>query len=144
MLLTLEKIEYGKLNSRQKEAYLLQHVSAKFADFGFITIAVSSDWGGADFIAQHISGAFIKVQQKSRLSFYKKYLNQNLYICFPSNDVWFLYPHDELLKKLLSLGKFEGTKAWDIQGGYSTELSKEHKVLLEPYILQAGLILTVE
>jgi hypothetical protein len=32
------------------------------ADYGFLTMRLSDDWQGADFIAQHIDGAFLKVQ----------------------------------------------------------------------------------
>jgi hypothetical protein len=46
-------IKYEELNARQQEAFNLQKVSAVLADYGFVTIPLSSDWGGADFIAQH-------------------------------------------------------------------------------------------
>jgi len=97
----LRKIAKSELNARQIEAYNLQRVSAVFADLGFVTIRMTSDWGDADFIAQHIDGVFLKVQLKGVLSFYKKYCGKNLFICFPKGEVWYLYPHDEMLERNL-------------------------------------------
>jgi hypothetical protein len=59
--MTFNRIEYESLNSRQREAFNFQKVSAVLADYGFITIRLSSDWRGADFIAQHVDGTFLKV-----------------------------------------------------------------------------------
>jgi len=133
------KTPYPALHSRQQEAYNFQKVSALLADYGFVTIRLSSDWNGADFIAQHFDGAtFLKVQLKGRLSFYKKYVGQDLYICFREIDNWYLYPHDELLDQLLGEGFFNGTKSWDVEGGFSVpRLSKRFNLLLEPYRLGA-------
>lgn len=92
-----KRVAYRSLNSRQKEAFNFQKVSAVLADYGFTTIRLTSDWRGADFIAQHLDGStFLKVQLKSRLTFENKYLKQGLFICFPHGEEWFLYPHDSL------------------------------------------------
>jgi hypothetical protein len=98
-----KRVAYSRLNSRQKEAFNFQKVSAVLADYGFTTIRLTSDWRGADFIAQHFDGStFLKVQLKSRLTFEKKYLKKDLHICFPHGEEWFLYPHDKLLKAVLA------------------------------------------
>jgi len=47
--LKIAKIDYRKLNSRQKENYNFQKVSGILADYGFATIRLSDDWNGADF-----------------------------------------------------------------------------------------------
>lgn len=52
----LKKIEYRKLNARQKENFNFQKVSAILADYGFVTPRLPDDWQGADFIAQHVGG----------------------------------------------------------------------------------------
>jgi hypothetical protein len=143
MDLTLEWIPKSKLNKRQIEAYNLQKVSAVLADLGFVTIRVTSDWGYADFIAQHIDGEFIKVQLKGRLSFYKKYCDKNLFICFPEGEIWYLYPHDEMLEQNLNAG-YIGREFWKVHGGYTNpKLAKGQRVLLEPYKLKPGLKLSV-
>ena len=90
---------------------------------------MTSDWGGADFIAQHKDGVFLKVQLKSRLSFYEKYRGKKLFICFGEKnpDCWYLYPHDEMLEMNLNSGCI-GRDFWNAQGGYSKpKLSKKTK-----------------
>lgn len=137
MPLQLKRIVYKKLKSRQKENYNFQKVSAVFADFGFATIRLSDDWCGADFIAQHIDGVtFYKVQLKGRLTFSKKYQHRNIYICFPSGGQWFLYPHDELLRRVRKRRSFFGTISWSERGGYSfRDLSEEQRAMLKNYRL---------
>lgn len=101
MPLELKKIQYSKLNPRQKENYNYQKFSAVLADYGFVTMRLSDDWQGADFIAQHISGElFLKVQLKSRLTFCKSYKGKNIHIAFRRKNHWYLYAHDELLLRL--------------------------------------------
>lgn len=135
----LEKINYKHLNHRQKESYNFQKVSSIFADYGFATIQLNDDWQSADFLAQHIDGeTYLKVQLKSRLTFHKKYLDKNIYICFPYKREWFLFPHDELLK--IFLEKNEGgmtiSMSWAKAGSYSfSSLSKENRKILEKYRL---------
>jgi hypothetical protein len=104
---------------------------------------MTSDWGGADFIAQHIDGPFLKVQLMGRLSFNKKYSGKNLFICFPQSEIWYLYPHDELLKQNLNM-RLMGREFWKVHGSYSTaKPSKLQKILLEPCQLNPGLQLSV-
>src|SRR5437016_14387824 len=97
----LLKIPYTALNARQKEDFNFQKVSAVLAEYGFVTLRLSDDWQGADFIALHISGEVLRVQLKSRLAFYKKYQGKDLYVAFGEGEAWYLYPHDELLIKIL-------------------------------------------
>jgi len=68
-----KRITYNELNPRQKENYNFQKVSGVLADYGYVTIRLSDDWQGADFIAQHIDGErFLKIQLKGCLTFDKK------------------------------------------------------------------------
>ena len=101
-----EPIEYKVLNARQKENFNFQKIASTLADYGFNCIRLSDDWQGADFIACHIDGnTFVKIQLKGRLHFEKKYKGKNIYIAFNQGGKWYLYPHDELLRK-----KVEGQK----------------------------------
>jgi hypothetical protein len=140
MPISFEKVSYKDLTSRQKEAYNFQKVSALLAEFGYSTIRLTDDWNGADFIAQHRDGkTFFKAQLKSRLSFYDKYSDKDLYICFGRPGRWFLYPHDELRDQVLAKGLMEGTESWEDRRGYSfPRLSKLLAELLEPYRIPAG------
>lgn len=76
------------------EIYNFQKVSAHLAT----TIKLEDDWMGADFIAIHFDGIrYLKVQLKGRLTFDKKYIGKDIFICFFDKQ-WIIYPHDELLK----------------------------------------------
>jgi hypothetical protein len=132
-----KRIRYDSLNARQQEAYNFQKVSAVLADFGFTTIRLSSDWRGADFIAQHLDGiTFLKIQLKGRLTFDKKYCGRNLHVCFRGEDVWYLYPHDALLERVLEITEIGETDSWKQRGQYHfPTLSKALRNELGPYRL---------
>ena len=129
-----EKIQYSELNSKAKEMYNFQKASAKFADYGFTTMWLNNDWQGADFIAVHADGVTdIKVQLKGRLSFNKKYIGKNIYICFIENKEVYVYPHDEVLKQVehrISDNTYLSTGAWS-----TPKLTKQNKELLAQYKL---------
>lgn len=122
------------LSGKQREAYHFQKVSAVLADYGYLTIKLSDDWCGADFIAQHQDGSFLKVQLKGRLTVGKKYERKKLWICFPSDGQWYIYPHDVVLKKLLHEKRASIATTYLAGGGYSFPgLTKELKLMLEKY-----------
>ncbi len=135
MSLRFSKVAYASLNARQKENFNFQKISAVLADYGFSTLRLSDDWQGADFIAQHLDGeTFLKVQLKGRLLFDKKYLGKSLHIAFYDIDDWFLYPHDELLQKVLAETNVAQTQSWIGPGSYSfPSLSRQMREWLEPY-----------
>lgn len=115
-----DRIAYANLNSRQKENYAYQKVSAVLADYGFVTMRLSDDWQGADFIAQHIDGkTMLRVQLKGRMSIHKKYLGKDIYICFSENGQWYFVPHDEYVEWALTNTKIGTSYSWTNGGGYS-------------------------
>ena len=59
-------VTYEDLKPKQKENYNFAKISAVLADYGYVTMRISDDWEGADFIAHHHDGTFLKVQLKSR------------------------------------------------------------------------------
>ena len=130
------KVSYTKLNSRQRENYNFQKISAVLADYGFSTIRLSSDWQSADFIAQHLGGTtFLKVQLKSRLTLEKKYIGRDLHVCFPSGRDWYLFPHDKLMRMVLDDSTIGHSASWE-KGAYSYRtLSRQMKQRLAPYRL---------
>jgi hypothetical protein len=141
MSFELKRIAYNDLNARQRENYNYHKVSAVLADFGFTTLRLSDDWHGADFIAVHIDGvAFLRVQLKGRLSFDKKYVGRGLHIAFREDDVWYLYPHDELLETIVETkGIIVNSASWQDRGRYSfSGLGADVKQLLEPYMIAGG------
>lgn len=135
MALKLERITYSQLNSRQRENYNYQKISSVLADYGFVTLRLTDDWQGADFIAQHIDGeTFLKVQLKGRFLIAKKYLGKDIYIAFNEAEAWYLYPHDELVESILSTTNVGETTSWQVQGEYSfPNLSQALLALLAPF-----------
>jgi hypothetical protein len=135
MALQLRRIKYDDLNGKQKENYNFQKVSAVLAEYGFVTMRLSDDWHGADFIAQHNNGeTFLKIQLKSRLTFDKKYRSKNVLIAFHCDGEWYLFPHDKLLTKFLAKTNIANTKSWADKGGYHCgRLSRQAKKILKPY-----------
>ena len=138
MIKKFHKISYCDLNARQKEQYNFQKVSAVLADYGFRTINVSDDWKGADFLAQHVDGdTILKVQLKGRLSFDKKYIGKNIWVCFRSDKLVYLYPHDELLNLMISTTNIGNTEAWIQKGNYHfPSLSPKLRKILETYEIE--------
>jgi hypothetical protein len=140
MAFAFQKVDYSDLNARQKENYNFQKVSAILAEYGFVTIRLTDDWEGADFIAKHIGGDYLLVQLKGRIDFRKKYEGKDLYICCPRPDGGcYLYPHDELLKKVSDATDMKTTESWAKAGGYSFSwgwLPAAVKGLAEEYKLE--------
>jgi hypothetical protein len=134
---TFTEVQYKDLNSRQQENFNFQKVAAHLADFGYNCLRLSDDWNGADFIACHIDGIqFLKVQLKSRLTFKKSYIGKELYIAFPNNECWYIYPHDEVMNNFIERGKLINSDSWNIHGGYSRGVfSAEIKEVMMPYIV---------
>jgi len=128
------KIDPSTLSGRQKEAYNFQKVSAVLADYGYQTIKLSDDWGGVDFIAQHLNGTFFKIQLKGRLTVHKKYEGKDIWMCFPSEDAWYLYPHDIVLDKLKTEKRNSIQKTYEEGDGYSfPSLSSELRDMLTDF-----------
>jgi hypothetical protein len=132
-------IRYKDLNARQKENYNFLKFSAILADFGFVTMRVSADWEGADFIAQHNDGTiFLKVQLKGRLTLSKKYMDKDIYIAFRDGNgadaCWYLFPHDEVLARVLAERTMGDTECWREKGSFSfRRLSEDMKRRHKPY-----------
>jgi hypothetical protein len=99
LLKKYKKISYKDLPSRMQETYNFQKASSVLADFGFVTNLLKYDWMGADFLAQHIDGDWLKVQLKGRVTVDPKYENKEIFIMFEDKrkSCWYLYPHDKLL-----------------------------------------------
>lgn len=128
----LQKINYKKLNARQKESYNFQKISAVLADYGYTTIKLTDDWKNADFIAQNTDGNILKVQLKSRLIISNKYLKKRIYIAFREESDYYIYPHDKVFKKIVP--NIKKTASWKNHKQYSfAKLSAINKILLSPY-----------
>jgi len=143
MTLPLTSIDYDALNGRQKENFNFMKVSAMLADYGYTTMRLTDDWGGADFIAVHIDGTSLKVQLKARLIISKKYLDKGLYITFcdrmADDGNWYLYPHDEVCKVLLETTTIGTSQSWSVAGEYHfPRLGARLVKFISPYMICDG------
>lgn len=145
-----EKITYKDLNSRQKENYNFQKVSAVLADYGYVALRLSDDWQGADFIAYHVDGVqSLKVQLKGRLTVDTKYKDKGIWICFNHQEkgVSYLFRHDEFLRWALVNTNISDTKGWEnattwgkVKGVYTwPKLPKYIESWLSDYVLTSDL-----
>ncbi|MEM9426631.1 MAG: hypothetical protein AAGA06_08000 [Pseudomonadota bacterium] len=110
------------MNARQKENHNFQKVAGHLASYGFNCLRLSDDWNGADFLACHNNGVdVLRVQLKGRFTLDRtKYEGKAIHIAFLQEGRCYLFPHDEMQRKVLKAGKFQGTKSWDEGGAYST------------------------
>ncbi|POB13629.1 hypothetical protein [Halobacteriovorax sp. DA5] len=116
----LEKIKYKDLNSRAKETYNFQKVSALLVEYGFATNWLNVDFESADFIAVHFNGLdILKVQLKGRVNIDKKYQEKDIWMSFPVDDDFYLVPHDELIEIAKRTTGWIESDSWKIHGGYS-------------------------
>lgn len=119
------KIEYSKLNSRQKENYNFHKVASALANYGFNSMRLKDDWQGADFIAVNISdGEIIKVQLKGRFTIDKKYINKGIYIVFIEDEKIKIYQHDSVLEIIQDNTK--DSVSWKERGSYSWGKTPKH------------------
>lgn len=134
MTVRFTKVRYEDLNARSQEMYNFQKVSAVLADYGFTTMWLNNDWQGADFIAVHADGSTdLRVQLKGRLSFARKYIGKDIYVCFMADGETYLYPHDTVLKVVEARISDE---AWRSKGTWSSPaLSRYFRDVLQEYKL---------
>ena len=124
-----EKVNYEKLNGRQKEIFNFQKIAATLADYGFNCIKLADDWQGADFLAYHIDGTTtLRVQLKSSLHVARKYCNKEIWIAFPHEGFWYLIEHDRLLEKVGQRTDWLKSRSWNDMCGYSSN-SINHDLL---------------
>lgn len=116
----LEHISYSAMDSKQREVYHYQKVSAILADYGFVCTWLSADWKGADFIAVGVSGEVLRVQLKSGgFEINRKYCGYNdLWMLFPDRGDWYLIKHKDLVEKACQTTTMLNTKSWKDKGKY--------------------------
>lgn len=137
--MNLHRIQYSKLNSKQKELYNFQKLAGILADYGYNCIKLADDWEGADFLAYHIDGNEThKIQLKGRLTIAKKYIDKDIYIAFPLNGDWFVIAHAELIKLIEAHTNWLNTSSWIDSGLYSSaNPNKELLSAIQKFKLEA-------
>ncbi|QDC97154.1 hypothetical protein FIT78_00655 [Candidatus Methylopumilus universalis] len=136
LLNQFDRVSYKKLNDKMQEAYNFQKASAVLADYGFVTNLLKYDWQSADFLAQHQSGKWLKIQLKGRLTCSPKYYGDDLYIMFQDKDdknmPWYLFPHDDFMNEVK---KLKPNSAGAIKGFSTGKISKEYKKWLANFLI---------
>lgn len=94
----LIKIFYDDLSPRQRKQYDFQKLACLLADYGYNCIKSPDDRKGIEFQAHHIDGHTLNVRLKFRMLIDRNYVGKDLCLCFPANRIWYLVPHDELLR----------------------------------------------
>ena len=112
----LNKVNYNKLNSKQKENYNFHKVASALADYGYDSMRLNNDWQGADFIAVK-NDEMLKIQLKGRFTVDEKYIGKEIYIAFIENNIIKLYIHDKAVNMLSD--NIINSKSWSEKGGYS-------------------------
>ena len=140
---TFAKVDYAKLDARQKEVYNFYHIAALLARYGYATHLIRDDWSGGDMFARHmLTNEPLTVQIKGRMTFATKYRGKDLWIAFPDGDGAYLYPHDELLETYMAVRSARGTpltenRAWSEGGLVSWSTPTAELVgLLQPFRLE--------
>jgi serine/threonine protein kinase len=88
----------------------------------------------AEFVAYHPeTNVTLNVNLKGRLCFERRLISKGLYIAFPADGEWYLYPHDVLLETVLAETNIGSTNSW-LRGIYHwPRLSRKLRQLLKPY-----------
>ena len=134
ILKEFHRVKYSELPAKAQEAYNYQKASAVLAEHGFVTNLLKYDWNGADFIAQHIDGKWLKIQIKGRLTTKPEYEGKDIYIMFEDkeNSNWYLFPHDKLVDHCRM--HYPG-KTFTVKGHSRPSLSKWEKEWLIDYLI---------
>ena len=109
------KIDYNKLNARQKENYNYHKVASALADYGYDSMRLNNDWQGADFITVK-DDEMLKVQLKGRFTIDKKYIEKDINIAFVEDDIIKIYRHDEAVNLIPE--NVSSSSSWADKGTY--------------------------
>ena len=147
-MINFTKIKVSELSPRGIEAYNYTVAARTLAEYGFECCWLTNDAFGADFLATN-QDEVVKIQLKTTVSFSKKYMNKDLWICFPHDHGIWLYKHDETLDAFPNIA---ATKSWEA-GAYHypySQLTKkqfdalkgsDHAIYLNQHVKDAGEIL---
>ncbi|WP_425657215.1 hypothetical protein [Roseobacter sp. EG26] len=86
---------------------------------------------GIDFIVHREADNDMKcVQQKSRWTIHRKYLDRGIWIAFRDRQDWYLVEHDHMVDLCQKHGTELETRSWQRDGSYTrAHLSAKYKTL---------------
>lgn len=96
--------------------------AAVLTQCGYASSSPTTRMRGADLVARRNDGEpSINVRCPGRLDIRKRQLGQGLHIMFPDQDgVWYLVPHDELVRIADHNTPWLDSKSWRVDGWYSS------------------------
>jgi len=118
-----QKVQYDFLSPKEQESFNTVHLMTTMAKWGYLeSTRINGDKHGADLLFYRAKDSDVKkIQLKGRPTFDKKYQGKNLYIAFQekkSGD-WYVYPHDDIIKKAQYISSWALSKSWQEMGAYS-------------------------
>ena len=138
--LGFERKKYKQLTNREKEICNICRLAALLSEYGFECMTVKNDVNGPDIIAYNNgvnaqNQRTLYIQVKGRATIKRNYIGRGLYIAFPSEDGWYLIPHDEeLLKRVPE--NWLNSVSWKEDGLFHTKhLKDENKEKFKPFFI---------
>ena len=119
----------------------IQHAADALERVGYTCAAPPHTLRDVHIMARSSDGSpNIKVLCPGRLSIHKKYLGECRHICFPDQDgVWYLAPHDELVRIAGDTTPWLDSLSWQDNGWYSSaNPSVKMRYRLRPFALNFG------
>ena len=118
-----ESTVYNDLSGKEQESFNSARLKSVMTKWGYLeAFTINGDKWGADILFyRSADGEVLKVQLKGRPVLDKHYCGKDIHIAFEDkiSSTWYVYPHDELMERVLDTGRLTGTQSWDSRGGWS-------------------------
>lgn len=138
--LGFERKKYEHLTNREKEICNIYKLAVLLSEYGFECMTVKNDANGPDIIAYNNGSnaqnqRTLCIQVKGRATIKKNYVGRGLYIAFPTEEGWYLIPHDEELLNRVPPNWLKSI-SWKEGGSYhSKHLKGDSKEKLKPFFI---------
>lgn len=127
--LGFKRKKYEQLTNREKEICNIYRLAALLSEYGFECVTVKNDANGPDIIAYNNGSnaqnqRTLCIQVKGRATIKRNYVGRGLYIAFPTEEGWYLIPHDEELLKRVPEDWLKSI-SWKEGGSYHSKCLKD-------------------
>ncbi|MCY4556609.1 MAG: Swt1 family HEPN domain-containing protein [Chloroflexi bacterium] len=132
-----ERLVVTETNAPSGTAYNVVQASRALTQYGYTCITPSYGTQDAQILAR-VPGEnmSIKVRCPGRVAIQAKFLERDLYVCFPAHGSWYLVPHDGLVGIAGETTPWLDSHCWRDRGWYSSaNPSKRMLARLAPYSL---------
>jgi hypothetical protein len=104
----------SKLSSNQVEVMNRHLLVSRAIEKGFNAFLPVYDDGIDLILHGGIPAKTYLVQLKSRWTIERKYTGRSIYIAFPYEAAWYLYPHDDMIEHCRTNTRILETKSWKV------------------------------